>query len=194
MSSVPGMLDVVVTYLEMTADPTEPAGPPPFPDTVLRRLHRPGLAAYRFLYDGVGEPWLWNERRRLADGTLQALILDPRLHILVLTVAGRVAGFAELDLRPSPDTRLAYFGLLPSHIGRGLGTWFLASVVARAWKHRPRRLLVNTCSFDHPAALPLYLKSGFTPVEHVARRFRDPRLTGILPRHAAPHVPLGEGW
>ena len=184
------MLEVVVTYLEMRAAPKWPSEPPPFPETLIRRIPRPSAAAYRFLYDRVGEPWLWNERRLIDDRRLLEIVQDPRLDILVLTVAGRVAGFAELDHRPAPDIRLAYFGLLPSHIGRGLGRWFLARVIARAWRSRPLRLLVNTCGFDHPAALPLYLGAGFVPVERVERRFRDPRLTGALPRHAAPQVPL----
>ncbi|MEI6559781.1 MAG: GNAT family N-acetyltransferase [Rhodospirillaceae bacterium] len=161
-------------------------------DAVIRRLIRPGVTAYRFLYQSVGEPWLWNERRRLGDGALRAIIHDSRLEILVLTIAGWVAGFAELDRRPAPDIRLAYFGLMPGQIGRGLGSWFLSHTVARAWKSRPHRLLVNTCSFDHPAALPMYQRAGFTLVEHVHRCFHDPRLTGILPRDAAPHVPLAE--
>ena len=184
------MLHVVVSYLEMRAAPKRPSAPPPHPDAVIRRLERPSVAAYRFLYDGVGEPWLWNERRRLDDEALRRIIHHPRLEILVLTVAGRVAGFAELDHRPAPDSRLAYFGLLPGHIGRGLGRWFLGRIVARAWKSRPRHLLVTTCTFDHPAALPLYLREGFTLVERVERSFFDPRLTGLLPRHAAPQVPL----
>ncbi|MEI7606366.1 MAG: GNAT family N-acetyltransferase [Rhodospirillaceae bacterium] len=186
----PGSLRVVVTYLEMRAAPKRTSGPPPFADVALRRLVKPSVAAYRFLYDSVGEPWLWNERRRLGETALRAVIEDPRLEILVLTVAGRVAGFAEIDHRPAPDSRLAYFGLLPAYIGRGLGRWFLARAVERAWKSRPRHLLVNTCSFDHPAALPLYRRAGFTVVEHVERTFRDPRLAGILPLGAAPHIPL----
>ena len=184
------MLEVVVTYLEMRAAPKRPSEPPPFPETRIRRILRPSAAAYRFLYDRVGEPWLWHERRLIDDRRLLEIVQDPRLDILVLTAAGRVAGFAELDHRPAPDIRLAYFGLLPSHIGRGLGRWFLARVVARAWRNQPHRLLVNTCGFDHPAALPLYLSSGFTLVEQVERSFRDPRLTGALPRDAAPQVPL----
>ncbi len=187
------MLHVVVTYLEMGATPKRPTEPPPVSATTIRRIERPSVAAYRFLYNGVGEPWLWNERRRLGDDSLLCLIHDPRLEILALTTAGRVAGFAELDHRPAPDSRLAYFGLLPAYIGRGLGPWFLSRVVARAWRSQPRRLLVNTCTFDHPAALPLYLRAGFTLVEHVERTFRDPRLTGTLPRHAAPHIPLAVG-
>ncbi|TIX52655.1 MAG: GNAT family N-acetyltransferase, partial [Mesorhizobium sp.] len=35
---------------------------------------------------------------------------------------------------------------------------------AAAWSHGPRRVTVQTCTLDHPAALPLYQKLGFAPV------------------------------
>ncbi len=186
----PGRLRAVITYLEMRAAPKRLSGPPPLPDTAIRRLEQPSATAYRFLYDGVGEPWLWHERRRLDEAGLKRIIHDPHLEILVLTCAGRVAGFAELDHRQPPACRLAYFGLLPDFIGRGLGFWFLSRTIAHAWNRHPGRLLVNTCTLDHPAAMPLYLRAGFTLIEHVVRDFPDPRLSGVLPRHAAPHVPL----
>jgi len=186
-----GVLDVTVTYLEMGQAPDTPPGPAPFPDLALGRVARPSVEGYRFLYDKVGAPWLWHERRRLSDQALVRLLADPRLEILVLANAGRVAGFAELDRRLPPDCKLAYFGLIPNYIGRGLGRWLLAEAIARAWAGRPRRLLVNTCTFDHPAALPLYRRAGFTVVEEVERRIRDPRASGLLPPDAAPHIPLG---
>ncbi len=188
----PGMLRVVVTYLEMRAAPKGRLKPPPDPGLAIHRLSRPSARAYRFLYESVGEPWLWNERRRLDDAELHALISDPNLEILVLTAGGRAAGFAELDHRFAPNSRLAYFGLLPGHMGRGIGPWFLSRVLGRAWKSQPLRLLVNTCSFDHPAALPMYLRAGFVFDELVERTFLDPRLTGVLPLTAAPHIPLAD--
>ena len=126
------------------------------------------------------------------DSDLAALLEGPDLEILVLTSGGRVAGFAELDRRPVPAVKLAYFGLLPAYLGQGLGPWLLSHAVARGWAGGPRRLLVNTCSFDHPAALPLYRRFGFDLVEEVVRLVRDPRLTGLLPMSAAPHIPLAK--
>jgi len=187
----PGQLRVTVTYLEMRAAPASPPGPPPRPDLLVRRVLRPGVEGYRFLYRSVGEPWLWHERCRLSDTDLAALLDGAGLEILVLTEGGRVAGFAEFDRRPAPDVKLAYFGLLPAYFGHGLGRWLLGHVLARAWASRPRRVLVNTCSFDHPAALPLYRRFGFEVVEEVVRQIRDPRLYGLLPEAAAPHIPLG---
>lgn len=184
------MLGVTVTYLSMTRAPACSPGPAPFPDTLLRRIVRPRVEAYRFLYDGVGTPWLWHERRRLSDAALAELLASSAIEVMALTVGGRVAGFAELDRRPWPDCRIAYLGLMPAWIGRGLGRWLLDTVIERAWAGGPRRLLVNTCTFDHPAALPLYRRAGFEIVERVARTIPDPRLAGVMPRDAAPHVPL----
>ncbi len=186
---LPGYLTVVVTYLEMRAPPPVPP-PPPNPEARIRRDVRPSVDGYRFLYDGVGESWLWSERRGLGATDLALILSDPRLQWLVLSQGRRIAGFAELDRRPAPDIRLAYLGLLPGYCGCGLGSWLLAHTLDQAWRGRPRRVLVNTCTFDHPAALGLYQRAGFTPIESIVRHTPDPRLTGLLPRDAAPHVPL----
>jgi GNAT superfamily N-acetyltransferase len=79
----------------------------------------------------------------------------------VLWVEGVPAGYAELDRREAPDTELAYFGLLPEFIGRGLGRYLLDWAIRHAWRARPRRIWVHTCDFDHPRAIAVYRKSGF---------------------------------
>ena len=85
---------------------------------------------------------------------------------------------------------LASFGLVPAFIGQGLGSYFLAWAVNRAWQREPRRVWVHTCSLDHPAALPAYVRAGFVARGRAFESFPDPRLTGLLPRDAAPQLPL----
>jgi hypothetical protein len=58
-----------------------------------------------------------------------------------------------------------------------------------AWRPGVRRVHVNTCSLDHPAALPAYLKAGFLPYRRAFESFPDPRLAGVLPADAAPQIP-----
>jgi GNAT superfamily N-acetyltransferase len=190
----PGMLRVVVAYLEMAAPPAgpvpAPACAPPLPGLVLERLVRPDLRLYRRLYDGVGESWLWHERRELGDAKLAALLEDDRLELLVPRLEGQPLGYAELDRRRQPTVNLAYFGLFPDHIGKGLGPWLLRRAIAAAWEGGTSLLKVNTCTFDHPAALGLYHRHGFRMVRAVERLIRDPRRTGVLPPGAAPHIPL----
>ncbi|MBI1208457.1 MAG: GNAT family N-acetyltransferase [Azospirillum sp.] len=177
----------------MTVPPVQAPRAPPLPGLSVVRAEHPSLGWYRYLYDSIGEAWLWIDRRRIDQQELQAIIQDRRVDILTLTVADRLAGFAELDRRGRQGIKLAYFGLLPGYIGRGLGPWLLDYALAEAWRHQPPRVLVNTCSFDHPAALALYRSRGFAVVRRVCRTIDDPRLSGLLPRSAAPQIPLAEG-
>ena len=70
-------------------------------------------------------------------------------------------GYAEL-LSDSGETEVAYFGLLPELMGRGLGGPFLTEILQIAWDARPtpRRVWLHTCTEDHPAALHNYLARG----------------------------------
>lgn len=189
----PGMLSVTIYYLEMTAPPLRPSPPAPVENTTLMRAEHPTLSFYRYLYDTVGEPWLWCERRRMSDHELAAVVQDPAVEVWVLYCGGTPAGFAELNRNNAAVVELSYFGLIPDFIGLKLGPYFLEQVVARAWSYGPCwRLGVNTCSHDHPSALPLYRKVGFQPVRQANRFVADPRIAGWLPRAAGPHIPLAE--
>ncbi len=156
----PGDIVVTVTYLEMLQPPTDPA--PPAPAGVeVRTLVSVPAALYRRLYDLVGRDWHWVDRHVLGDAELEALVNDPGVELDVLTVDGVDAGYAELDRRDPAEIRLVYFGLAPAFIGRGLGRWFLRWTVDRAWSWRPRRVHLDTCTLDHPRALPNYEAAGF---------------------------------
>ena len=177
-----GKLACTITYLEMTERPTR--GPAPLPHglaAALLRVRRPSVAFYRFLYNSVGADWLWYERRALDDTALRAIIEDEGVEIFVLYVEGAPAGFAELDRRRPPDIELAYFGLLPAFMGRGLGAYLLGAAVECAWAHEPERLWLHTNSLDHPKALSLYQRHGFKPYKQEQKIIDDPRLTGLFP-------------
>jgi hypothetical protein len=53
---------------------------------------------------------------------------------------------------------------LPHAIGLGLSRWFLGCAIRTAWEVKPDVVSIETCTLDHPAALPLYQKMGFMPV------------------------------
>jgi GNAT superfamily N-acetyltransferase len=176
-----GMIETVITYLEMRARPSLPPVPPPRSSKIaLLRADAPTTSFYRYLYDTVGEPWLWWERRLTSEDELAAILADDRVDIYVLYADGMPAGFAELDRRRSKDVELAYFGLMPNFIGRGFGPYLLYSAIEIAWTHEPQRLCVNTCTFDHPKALALYQSMGFQPYAQERKTIIDPRLTGVL--------------
>lgn len=163
-------MPMTVTFLEMKAKPSLPPPPLPAGKLAILRAEHPPVHFYRYLYNTVGEPYFWVDRRRMDDTDLAALLQSPTLDLYTLYVNGCPAGMAELDYKDSPIGLLAYFGLLPGFIGRGLGAYFLYHTVQNAWLKPISTLLVNTCTLDHSRALPLYQRMGFVPYSREDRR------------------------
>jgi GNAT superfamily N-acetyltransferase len=184
----PGKIASVVTCLDMTAPP--PSRPTPAATLEVERWQRPDVPAYRALYRSIGEPWLWFSRLVMSEAALAAILGDPAVEVYVLRQGERRIGLLELDFREEGLCELAFFGLTPEAIGNGAGRLLMNEAVRRAWARPIRRFWVHTCSLDHPAALGFYQRSGFTPYALMVEVADDPRLTGVLPREAAPHVPL----
>lgn len=182
-------IEVVVTYLEMTQRPMRPTIPAPAGRLALMRVEAPSVSYYRYLYDSVGEPWFWSDRRRLDDTALAALVQHPKVEIYVLYASGEPAGYVELDRRPEPDIEIAYFGILPQFVGRGFGPYLLNWAVDQAWQYGPRRLMVNTCTLDHPKALRTYQRIGFVAYRQERQSIDDPRFAGLIPSHLEPRLP-----
>ena len=175
-------LDDVITYLEMRARPTTPHLPAPLGKLALMRTDDCTVSFYRYLYETVGTPWLWYERRLLDDAALATQIGKETTEIFVLYVSGVPAGYFELDAAAARETELAYFGLIPEFIGRRLGPFLLQAAIDRAWTRPINRLWVHTRTFDHPRALGYYQQAGFEVYARRPLRFEDPRVRGILPR------------
>jgi len=183
-----GKIAAVVTYLEMTEPPA--AREVPAPDGVeLRQVEEPELAWYRDFYRRIGTDWLWFSRLAMPDEELLAIIRHPEVEVHALARDGHDEGLLELDRREPPDIELAFFGLTPTLVGQGAGRWLMTRALQLAWRHRPRRLWVHTCTLDHPQALAFYLRSGFKPYRRAVEIADDPRLLGLLPADAAPWLP-----
>jgi len=147
MTKIPkGKIESIVTFLEMRAWPLSPTPTMPAERIATLRSEIPTTAFYRFLYNTIGAPWRWWERRAMDDDTLSSIIIDPGLEIYVLYVQGVPAGMCELDCRTSGSVELAYFGLMPEFIGRGFGGYFLRWGVDQAWINDPDRIWVHTCT------------------------------------------------
>lgn len=158
---MPESVDVTITYLEQQARPSLPRPIAPAMRTALMRAERAPVHFYRYLYDVIGAPHNWVSRRRMVDAELANIIHHPDVYIYVLYVDGSPAGLAEVDARDAEGNDLRFFGLAPDFIGKGLGRFFLTHVIELAWARGPKALRLETCSLDHPAALPLYQKLGF---------------------------------
>jgi len=154
---------VVITYLAMTQRPALPRIEPATRKLALLKAEMQGVGYYRYLYDAVGRDWFWTDRKRLTDAELGAILHDPRVEVYVLYVDGVPAGFYELDRRQAKRVDLAYFGIVGEFQGQRLGPYLLGRAIEAAWSHGPERVTVNTCTLDHPKALPLYQRFGFVP-------------------------------
>lgn len=171
----PGRLRVIITYLQMAAPPRAVSPPRPALKLAVLRAEKVSVPFYRYLYNTVGQLWLWHERRRLSDERLAEIVQHDDVDVHVLYVGGEPAGYAELDRRVAGEIELAYFGLVPWFIGRGLGPWFLHWTIAAAWERTPRRLWVHTCNLDHPKAFAMYQRAGFAPYRQASKLVLDPR-------------------
>jgi len=174
-----GKLAMVVNYLQMRARPAGLVLPQRAEALSIIRARRPTLSYYRYLYDTVGADWMWYERRLLNDRDLAAIVHDPHVGVYVMYAGGVPAGFIELDRRHEDEVEIAYFGLLPEFIGRGLGRYLLAWSIDKAFgarqESRPGRLWVHTCNHDHPGALAMYQRAGFVAYRQESSIIDDPR-------------------
>jgi GNAT superfamily N-acetyltransferase len=180
-----GHVAAVVTFLEMDARPA----PAPLPPSQLRLERWPAIdpERYRRLFRRVGGRWLWFSRLAMADAELCARAGE--VHEAV-GPDGDSAGFLELDFGRPGLCRILFLGLVPELAGRGHGRWLFAQALRLAWADGVERVSVHTCTLDHPAALPAYLRAGFAARRRALETFPDPRLTGLLPRDVAPQLPL----
>lgn len=180
-----GQLGTVVTFLEMTERP--PLRPTPPSPLRLERWRAPQPDRYRTLFQRVGGRWLWYSRLLMDDATLTAQIAE--VHA-VTDARGVEVGMIELDFATPGECLIRFLGLVPELAGKGHGRWLFAQLLSLAWRPGVDRVHVNTCTLDHPAALPAYLKAGFRAYRRAFETFPDPRLSGVLPRDVAPQIPL----
>jgi GNAT superfamily N-acetyltransferase len=116
----------------------------------------------RELYFRVGEHWEWADKRTWTDEQWREYATIPELRTFAAYYDDALAGYYELCRDMDGGIEIAYFGLLPEWIGRGLGGALLTSAIEGAWRMEPnpRRVWVHTCNRDHPQALANYRARG----------------------------------
>ncbi len=166
-----GRLPITITHLELLPGDWTRVGRPPALDIAIEHETAPGVAHYRELYDQVGRPWLWYERRLLNDPALGLLLRSPNHELHVAREGSALVGFFELN-----RSEIAFFGLTLPYIGRGIGPWLLDQAIARGFARGSLRMELNTNTLDHPAALETYRKAGFRITRREVRELQDPRV------------------
>ena len=139
----------------------------------VREQKEPNWVFNRDLYFAVGEQWQWIDKRPWTDEQWKEYAAAPELRTFAAYYDGELAGYYELRHESEPDppsprlrrdrqgeVEIAYFGLLPEFVGRGLGGALLTSAIEEAWGLSPKRVWVHTCNRDHPKALANYQARG----------------------------------
>jgi GNAT superfamily N-acetyltransferase len=135
---------------------------PPSPDVTVERMEQCPPALWRRLYTEVGREYRWVDRLGWTDEEITQYLADPALELWILRERGEPAGYFELRRHDDGAIEIAYFGLLPDAVGRGLGKYLLTRAVERAWQRGANRVWLHTSSLDHGSALPNYLARGFS--------------------------------
>ncbi len=156
-------IEVTRTYIEMH-DPAElhPARCND-PRILVEQMHECSASFFRHLYVEVGRNYHWIDRLPWTDADIVAHLSQAEISLWLMTDDGATAGYFELRRCEDGSVEVAYFGLLPEFIGRGLGKYLLTRAVEQSWAQGANRVWLHTCTLDDPAAMPNYLKRGFRP-------------------------------
>ena len=127
----------------------------------LVRVEIPCPELNRFLYVAEGTRWWWYSRLPWDYDRWRAYLDRPELETWVAYVSGTSAGYFELERQSGDNVEIAYFGVMPGFIGKGLGGGLLTAAIAHAWDMGATRVWVHTCTLDHPSGLPNYQARGF---------------------------------
>lgn len=153
-------MSVTVIFLEMRSPGEVKPKVTDDPRFQVRQATTPQWQFNRFLYSFVGEAWRWREKLVWTDDQWRAYVESDQLQTFVAWYDGSIAGYYELRSEEESGVEIAYFGLAPQFIGRGLGGPLLTSALQEAWRRTNERVWVHTCTFDHPAALANYQARG----------------------------------
>jgi GNAT superfamily N-acetyltransferase len=154
---------LVTTYLEMRS-PDQLRPKRANSRFEVREIKEPDWRLNRDMYFRVGESWRWIDKRPWTDAQWKHYASSPELRTFAAYYDDALAGYYELRTDDEDAIEIAYFGLLPDFVGRGLGGALLTSAIEEAWSRHggiaPKRVWVHTCDRDHPQAPTNYQARG----------------------------------
>ena len=127
----------------------------------IEKMEIPCPELNKFFHTVVGYEYLWGGRTEWGRKEWYDYVNRDQLETWIASMSGTPAGYFELEAHPDGDVQIECIGLLPQFVGRGLGGILLTRAVERSWELSDSIVFLNTCSHDHPHALPNYLARGF---------------------------------
>jgi ribosomal protein S18 acetylase RimI-like enzyme len=167
-------MQYTVWYLEINAREESRAKRQPRLEFQVIEAEIPAPEFQRFWYTAIGGDWHWTERLTWTLEQWREWCERPELRLFVAYMRGTPAGCFNLERQVDEirgaEIEIKYFGLLPAFTGKGLGSSLLTECLEIAWASGAKRVHLNTCSLDHPAALKNYQARGFkiykTEIKH----------------------------
>ena len=152
--------EITIWHLEMRSPDELKPKRAKLKEFVITKAEIPSAELQRFLYTAVGRNWYWIDRLPWNLQEWHAWTDRPELHTFVAYLRGTPAGYYNLEEQADGDVEIVYFGLMPDFAGQGLGGAMLTDALEHAWALGAKRIHVNTCSLDGPAALTNYQARG----------------------------------
>ena len=132
------------------------------PDLRVERMEVKCPEFNMFLRMVVGYNHRWGGRTNWGKDEWYRLVNRDEMETWVAYLSGTPAGYFELEKNPEGEVHILSFGLLPQFIGRGIGGHLLTKAIERSWEMGAKKVIVGTCSHDHPHALKNYVARGFS--------------------------------
>lgn len=119
------------------------------------------LPEYLALYQKVGEGLTWFARLYMTSAELEAYFQSEQVQVYyLLDPQHQPIGILEYEIQ-NTEIEILYFGIIASHLRRGLGRAFMHNMLQQLWQSPLIRIWLHTCSYDHPRALDFYQQMGF---------------------------------
>ena len=154
-------VEIVRNYLEMKSLKDFREVEKPSEDYSIELVDPKDFQLNKFFYKNIGKNHQWVDRLVWTNLDWSKYISDERLFTYILKNKDEMAGYFELLFnKDKKETEIAYFGILEEHFGKKLGGYLLSKAIKSSFNLGCQKILVHTCSLDHPNALSNYISRG----------------------------------
>ena len=178
------MINVTISYLRLMRDDFMVLPNANLPhQSYIHFIEKPDIGLFRFLYHEVGHPWRWYEQHELSDETIERRLHADDSQFYLLYPQAKMArierqdimGFCEFSCCHSISPNVFLYGLCAPYQGKGLGRRFLYQLLAQQFlDDKVDSITIDTCTLDHPSALPIYQSLGFKKFDEMRKQIQDP--------------------
>ncbi len=155
------MQTVIITHLQMLSPSELREKPSPTPDFRIAEAKIKNWRLHQFFYTYVGSQWSWTDKSKWSEEQWRRYVERDSISLFIAYLCDTPVGYFELE-RKADEVEIVLLGLEPTSVSKGLGGHLVSEAIRHAWLQKPQRVIVNTCTLDHPYALQNYLARGMT--------------------------------